>query len=52
MEFFALSAALYPESFDTMLIDLIYYKEVLPFDQINLPIFHIHGDCDDDINYS
>jgi len=32
MEFFALSAAMYPESYDTMLVDMEYYKEEIPFD--------------------
>jgi len=52
MEFFAMSAALYPESYDTMLVDMIYYREDIPFDQIKVPVHHIHGNCDDDINYS
>jgi hypothetical protein len=52
MAFFAMSAAMYPESYDTMLVDMEYYKEVIPFDQIKVPVHHIHGDCDDDINYS
>lgn len=52
MAFFAMSASMYPDSYDTMLVDMIYYKEKIPFDQIKTPIHHIHGDCDDDINYS
>lgn len=43
--------ALYPH-YDTYKIDLDYYKDVLPLDQVTVPTHMIHGDCDDDINYS
>jgi len=52
MEFFALSGAIYPDGYDTMLVDMKYYREDIPFDQVKIPVHHIHGDCDDDINYS
>lgn len=49
---FATMGPLYPESWDTMLIDMEYYKSEIPFDLVSCPVFMIHGDCDDDINYS
>ena len=42
----------YPESYETMLVDMQYYKVDIPFDQVKCPVFMIHGDHDDDINYS
>ena len=44
--------AMWPESWDTILVDMEYYKEKIPFDQIKVPTIMVHGDCDDDINYS
>jgi len=44
--------ALWPESWDTYMVDFEYYEEKIPFDQIKVPTIMVHGDCDDDINYS
>ena len=49
---FSTMGPLYPESWDTMLVDMEYYKIEIPFEKVTVPVFMIHGDCDDDINYS
>jgi len=42
--------ALYPH-YETYKVDLDYYKDVLPLDQVKVPTHMIHGECDDDIRY-
>ena len=49
---FVAIGALWPESWDTYLVDMEYYKVKIPFEKIKTPCLMIHGDCDDDINYS
>jgi pimeloyl-ACP methyl ester carboxylesterase len=51
MAIFPAFGALYPESWDTMVVDMEYYKDVLPLDQIQVPTHMIHGECDADIKY-
>lgn len=52
LDTFATFGAIYPESWDTMLLDMQYYKTTIPFDQVKVPVFMIHGECDADISYS
>lgn len=50
--FFALGAA-YPEAYyEAIGYDLDYYKDVIPYDQIKVPVHMIHGDLDGDIPFT
>lgn len=45
--------ACWPETFwEAMLVDMEYYQEKIPFEQVTVPVHMIHGDCDNDIPYT
>ena len=44
---------LYPENFETMKHEILYmYKEVIPLQEITVPVMIAHGKCDGDVPFS
>ena len=47
---FSYFGAIYPHNYDAMIVDIKFFKEIIPFDQVKVPVHMIHGDADYDIN--
>jgi len=53
MELLAVINAIYPENYIGFVNDLTgYYRDPIPFDEVKVPTFILHGDKDKDVDFS